>query len=94
MMKATPPKVGEFAAVKHGYSPKELANKPCPFFVIKLEEDVMTNDPVRRYDCFWLSEDLLPFHFTDSGIENGTVVSEGILEYGIACVDVPGRGND
>ena len=29
-------KVGEFAAVKHGYSPKELANKPCSFFVIKL----------------------------------------------------------
>ena len=47
-------KVGEFAAVKHGYSPKELANKPCPFFFVKLQEDVMTNaDPVKRYVCFW-----------------------------------------
>ena len=41
-------KVGEFAAVKHGYSPKELANKPCPFFVIKLQDDVMANEPCQE----------------------------------------------
>ena len=48
----------------------------------------MTDDSVKRYDCLWYSEDLLLFHFIDSGIENGTVVSEGITEHGIACVDV------
>ena len=31
---------------------------------------------------------LLPFHFTESGIENTTVVSQGILEYSIPCEDV------
>ena len=41
-----------------------------------------------RYKRLWFSEDLLPFHFTDSGIfiENVSVVSQGILEYGIAYV--------
>ena len=39
-----------------------------------------------RYKCLWFSEDLLPFHFTDSGIENVSVLSQGILEYGIAYV--------
>ena len=39
-----------------------------------------------RCKCLWLSEDLLPFNFTDSGIENVSVVSQGILEYGIAYV--------
>ena len=39
-----------------------------------------------RCKCFWFSEDLLPFHFTDSGIENVSVLSQGILEYGIAYV--------
>jgi len=33
-------------------------------------------------------EDLLPFHFTDSSIEDGSVVSQGILEYVIPFVDV------
>ena len=33
-------------------------------------------------------KDLLPFHFTESGIENTTVVPEGILEYLIPCKDV------
>ena len=36
-----------------------------------------------RYKCLWFS---VPFHFTDSGIDNASVVSQGILEYGIACV--------
>ena len=36
--------------------------------------------------CLWFSEDLLLFHFTDSGIENVSVVSQRILEYGIAYV--------
>ena len=39
-----------------------------------------------RYNCLWFSEDPLPCHFTDSGIENVSVVSQGILEYGIAYV--------
>ena len=39
-----------------------------------------------RYKCLWFSQDLLPLHFRDSGIENISVVSQGILEYGIACV--------
>ena len=30
----------------------------------------------------------MPFHFTESGIENTTVVSQGILEYSIPCEDV------
>ena len=36
-----------------------------------------------RYKCLWFS---VPFHFTDSGIENASVVFQGLLEYGIACV--------
>ena len=39
-----------------------------------------------RCKCLWFSEDLLPFYFTDSGIENVSVVSQGILEYGTAYV--------
>ena len=39
-----------------------------------------------RYNCLWFSDDPLPCHFTDSGIENVSVVSQGILEYGIAYV--------
>ena len=38
------------------------------------------------YKYLWFSEDLPPFHFTDSGIENVSVVSHGIMEYGIAYV--------
>ena len=34
----------------------------------------------------WFSEDLLSFDFTDSGSENVSVVSQRILEYGIAYV--------
>ena len=40
------------------------------------------------YDCLWFLEDLLPFHFTESGIENTTVVSQGTLKYSIPCEDV------
>ena len=40
------------------------------------------------YDCLWFLDDLLPFHFTESGIENTTVVSQGTLEYSIPCEDV------
>ena len=36
--------------------------------------------------CLWFSEALIPFYFTDSGIENVSVLSQGILEYGIAYV--------
>ena len=36
-----------------------------------------------RYKCLWFSEDLPPF---DSGIENVSLVSQRILEYGIAYV--------
>ena len=48
----------------------------------------MTLSRLERYDCLWFFEDLLPFHFTESGIENTTVVSQGILEYSIPCEDV------
>ena len=30
----------------------------------------------------------MPFHFTEFGTENTTVVSQGILEYSIPCKDV------
>ena len=40
------------------------------------------------YDCLWFLDDLLPFHFTESGIENTTVVSQATLEYSIPCEDV------
>ena len=40
------------------------------------------------YDCLWFLDDLLLFHFTESGIENTTVVSQGTLEYSIPCEDV------
>ena len=40
------------------------------------------------YDCLWFLDDLLPFHFTEFGIENMTVVSQGTLEYSIPCEDV------
>ena len=56
-------------------------------FLLLLEEDVLTNDPVKRYNWLWYSEDLLPLYFTDSGIKNATVVSQGFLEYGIAYLD-------
>jgi len=74
-------KKGEFAAVKHGFAPKGLASKPCPFFLVQFQE----SDPIKRYDYLWFLEDLLPFHFTESGTENTTVVSQGILEYSIPC---------
>ena len=35
----------------------------------------------------WFLEDLLPLHFTESGIENTTIVSQGILKYSIPCED-------
>ena len=78
------PKKGEFAAVKHGFAPKGLTSKPCPFFLVQFQE----SDPIKRYDYLWFLEDLLPFHFTESGTENTTVVSQGILEYSIPCEDV------
>ena len=81
-------KKGEFAAVKHGFAPKGLASKPCPFFLVQFQEDILESDPIKRYDYLWFLEDLLPFHFTNSGIENMTVVSQGILEYSIPCEDV------
>ena len=81
-------KKGEFAAVKHGFEPKGLASKPCPFFLVQFQEDILESDPIERYDCLWFLEDLLPFHFTESGIKNTTVVSQGILEYSIPCEDV------
>lgn len=31
-------KVGEYASIKHGYSPKAQADELCPFFAIKLQE--------------------------------------------------------
>ena len=66
---------------------KYWPQNPVRFFVVRFEEDVLASDPVKtRYKCLWFSEDLLPFHFTDSGIENVSVVSQGILEYGIAYV--------
>ena len=40
------------------------------------------------YDCLWFLDDLLPFHFTESGIANTTVVSQETLEYSIPCEDV------
>ena len=40
------------------------------------------------YDCLWFLEDLLPFHFTESGVENTTVVSQGTLKYSIPSEDV------
>ena len=81
-------KKGEFSAVKHGFAPKGLASKPCPFFLVQFQEDILESGPIKRYDCLWFLEDLLPFHFTESGIENTTVVSQGILELSIPCKDV------
>lgn len=81
-------KKGEFAAVKHGFAPKGLASKPCPFFLVQFQKDILEGDPIKRYDCLWFLEDPMPFHFTESGIENTTVVSQGILEYSIPCEDV------
>ena len=72
----------------HGYAPKGLATKSCTFFIVRFEEDVLAGDPVKSYKCLWFSEDLLAFHFTDSGIENANVVLQGILEYGIVYVEV------
>ena len=66
---------------------KYWPQNPVRFFIVRFEEDVLASDPVKtRHKCLWFSEDLLPFHFTDSGIENVSVVSQGILEYGIAYV--------
>ena len=81
-------KKGEFSAVKHGFAPKGLASKPCPFFLVQFQEDILESDPIMRYDCLWFLEDLLPFHVTESGIENTTVVSQRILEFSIPCKDV------
>ena len=38
--------------------------------------------------CSSAQKSLLPFHFTEYGIENTTVVSQGILEYSIPCEDI------
>ena len=76
------------ATVKHGFAPQGLASKPCAFFIVQFQEDTLECDPIKRYDHLWFLEDLLPFHFTESGIENTTVVSQGILEYSIPCEDV------
>ena len=81
-------KKGEFASVKHGYAPRNLISKQCPFFLVKLSENILQNDPVKKYSCLWFCEDLLPYHFVDSGTENGVVVSEGIIELGVSCVEV------
>ena len=55
------------------------------FFLVQFQEDILENDPIKRYDFLWFLEDLLPLHFTESGIENTTIVSQGILEYSIPC---------
>ena len=81
-------KKGEFAAVKHDFAPKGLASKPCPFFLVQFQEDILESVPIKRYDCLWFLKDLLPFRFTESAIGNTTVVSQGILEYSIPCEDV------
>jgi len=52
---------------------------------VQFQEEILENDPIKRYDCLWFLEDLLLLHFTESGIENRTVVSQGILEYSIPC---------
>ena len=77
---------GEFAAVKHGFAPKGLARKPCPFFLVQFHGDMLDSDPIKRYDC--RGQDLLPLHFTETGIESMTVVSQGMLEYSMPCKDV------
>ena len=47
---------------------KYWPQNPVRFFVVRFEGDVLASDPVKtRYKCLWFSEDLLPFHFTDSG---------------------------
>ena len=79
---------GEFAAFKHAFAPKGLASKPCTFFLVQFQEGILDSDPAKRYDCLWFLEDLLTYHITESGIENTTVVSQGILEYLIPCEDV------
>ena len=40
-------KKGEFAAVKHGFAPKGLASKPCPFFLVQFQEDILESDPIK-----------------------------------------------
>ena len=72
-------KKGEFTAVKYVFTPKGLASKPCPFFSHAMTLSRGTTVSV------WFLEDLLPLHFTESGIENTTIVSQGILEYSIPC---------
>lgn len=57
-------------------------------FKIRFKEDVPGSDPVERYKCLWFSEDLLPFHFTNYGTEDASVISQGILEHGIPYMDV------
>lgn len=41
-------KKGEFAAVKHGFAPKGLASKPCPFILVQFQEDILESDPIKR----------------------------------------------
>ena len=65
--------------------------KDWPQNPVRFEENVFASDSVKRCRCLWFSEDLLAFHFTDSNIENSSEVSQGILEYGIAYVEVEVR---
>ena len=55
---------------------------------MKLLERIFKDGPVKRYNCSWFSEDLIPFHFSDSGNEGSGVISEGILQYKIQCEEV------
>ena len=79
---------GDYAAVRRGYAPRELHNASSPFFLVKLQERIFKDGPVKRYNCSWFSEDLIPFHFSDSGNEGSGVISEGILQYKIQCEEV------
>ena len=79
---------GNYAAVRSGYAPRELHNASSPFFLVKLQERIFKDGRVKRYNCCWFSEDLIPFHFSDSGHDGLGVESEGILQCKIQCEEV------
>ena len=67
-----------------------VTSKPSPFFLVQFQGDILESDPIKTREVRLSLVLRGPFAipFTESGIENTTVVSQAILEYSIPCEDV------
>lgn len=82
--------------VKHCFTTKGLANKPCPFPIVTFQEDIINSGPVKRCDFCWLFESFVwlatsVWHRERHCIVNATVVSQevfGLWDCISRCIDV------